>query len=484
MKIMNNQMKSNIFPNKMLLLIAALIIISGCANYGSSIQLPVTDEPAVEPLIHKEQNENFDQHDFTEEPVTASTDPNLARLSERLLAEGIDCTTENELSTENSLAVDANNPNIIYVGVEGKGVFKSADKGANWRKIVKGILVYPDRNNPDEPCFYDIKKIVIDQANSQHLFMAIGDMSSGYIDWPYAETGGVWESLNGGESWYQIMQGGLNTAGTGAFAVDPSNTKIIYYGVNSDYPTFAEAPIKESLNKIGILYKTIDGGKTWEELPTGVLTGTQGTAVFINEKSPYNILLLTQSHDHIQLGGGAYREEPIEKQFGPMKSSDGGKTWIALAENLPKDRRLLFDGDVSKHNFDHIIARSFLFGSGVPQGVEQKSFYSTNGGETFQETGQYIHVGRYDIHDTTGNHLLGYSPWQGWVVESNDAGATWMPLNAPEEVSSFKIKVTNFVWDHKDANVVYMTGTKGYVWQSLDKGNTWKVILSAEKLPK
>ncbi len=105
MKIMNNQMKSNIFPNKMLLLIAALIIISGCANYGSSIQLPVTDEPAVEPLIHKEQNENFDQHDFTEQQSTnvkSTVDPNLARLSERLLAEGIDCTTENELSTENS----------------------------------------------------------------------------------------------------------------------------------------------------------------------------------------------------------------------------------------------------------------------------------------------------------------------------------------------------------------------------------------------
>ncbi|MDP3795394.1 MAG: hypothetical protein Q8R13_05775, partial [bacterium] len=295
----------------------------------------------------------------TDEKPTGRDDSAVpTQLSRRLYAEGIDCAPESEASTHNSLAVNPKNPNVIYVGVEGRGVFKSIDRGATWQRITNGIAVYPDKDWPDEPCFYDIGRIVIDPADPEHLLMAITDMSSGYIDWPYAQTGGVWESFDGGTSWRQILTGELNAAGTGALAFDPTNPKVIYFGVNSDYPTFSEAPIRTTLNRKGILYKTADGGRTWEELPTGVLTGTQGVAVFIDAENPDNLWLFTQSHDHIQLGGGRYIEEPIAEQYGPMRSSDGGKTWESLAERLPPERRLIFDGDVAKHNFRRLIVRS------------------------------------------------------------------------------------------------------------------------------
>ena len=473
-------------PNMYLIFgLIIVVFISGCTQKSSEQLDDITNNisvVAVEQSSIISENSNTTQIQNPE--VQGRRDQKLEGQSRRLLEIGIDCTHENTYGTRNSLAIDKKNLNILYIGVEGRGIYKSIDQGKTWKKSIKGLVAYPDMNNKVEMCFPDIAAIYIDSEDNQKLLMVTSDITSAYIDWPYGETGGIWESLDGGESWRQMIKGNINVAGSGNLAIDPKNNKIMYYPVNPDIPTFEEAPIKESLNKKGSVYKTTDGGISWEELKMPMLPSLQAVVIAIDPENSNHLLFFTQSHDHIY-GESSITEVFLHQQHGILESFDGGKTWVAIGDTLPDPYRTLFDGDVSKNNFKHIIVRPFLFGDEFPpETTQQKSFFSTDGGKKFEQTSAFIWTGRYDPHDTEGKHLLGYAPWQGWVVESKDAGKTWGSVSSPEEVSSYKVKISNFVWDPINPNLVYMSGDYANIWQSFDGGKTWINILNMEKLPK
>ena len=363
------------------------------------------------------------------------------------------------------------------------GIYKSTDQGITWKRINNGFLAYPDKDNTGDFCYPMVSEMVIDPTNSQRLLMAPADITSGTINDPYSETAGIWETLDGGESWHQLVNGEMNAAG-GAVAIDPNNPKTIYFGVTHDAASFLRANPKIFFNEVGILYKTTDGGITWEELTTGLLTGLQGCRVFVDHKNSNNLILITQAHTHSYEKDGTQIEVALEEQFGPMKSTDGGQSWTALADKLPEKYRITFEADVSPNDFDHIFVKPDLFPADKLKGLDQKSFYSSDGGETFKETDVYIQVGRFDPHDTTGNHMLGYTYIAKQVLESNDGGATWQGIgDLPLEVTDDYISISNFVWDPTDQNKVYMSGMMGYVWQSIDGGKTWKNILNLDKAP-
>ncbi len=409
----------------------------------------------------------------------------LESSKQYLKENGIDCTHENTYATYKSLTVDPKNPNVIYVGIEGRGVYKSEDKGQTWKRKIKGIMVYPDSNDKSQLCFPDLSYIYIDPANSKHLFLVAGDITTAYIDWPYGETGGIWESFDGADSWKQFIGKDINVASSGSLEVDPKNPKVMYYPVNPDSPTFKEAPIKTSLNQKSSVYKTEDGGKSWFEMDIPMLPNLQAMRVFIDPKDSNHILFFTQSHDHVYHDNGSITEVFLEKQHGILESLDGGKSWTSWEKRFPTPYGALFDGDVSMDNFTHIIVRPFLFGSKFPPDkTRQKSFYSIDGGKSFQETSFYIWVGRYNPYDKEGNHLIGYVSENSQVMESKDGGKSWERIGTPSEIASSKVKISNFVWDSKDPNTVYMSGDYGNVWKSTDGGKNWTNILNLEKLPK
>ncbi|MBI2641230.1 hypothetical protein HYW87_01375 [Candidatus Roizmanbacteria bacterium] len=409
----------------------------------------------------------------------------LESSKQYLRENGIDCTHENTYSTYKSLSVDPQNPNVLYVGVEGRGVYKSEDKGLTWQRKINGIVVYPDSNDKNQLCFPDISWIYIDPVNSKRLLLITSDITTGYIDWPYGETGGIWESLDGGDNWRQIISGKINVAGSGTLAVDPKNPNVIYYPVNPDAPTFKEAPIKESLITKGSVYKTIDGGKNWEEMTLPMLSGLQAMRIFIDPKNSNHLLFFTQSHDHIYHENGSITEVFLDEQRVILETFDGGKTWNSWSERLPIPYRALFEGDISLNNFAHMFVRPFLFGPKFPpEETQQKSFYSIDGGKTFQQIPYYIWVARYDPYDQQGNHLIGFASENSQVVESKDGGKTWERIGTPPELATSKVRVSYFAWDPKDPNTVYMSGDYGNVWKSIDGGKSWNNILDLNKLPR
>lgn len=432
-------------------------------------------------------------HNQPRSPLTTSQkkpegkqDNQLESSKQYLKENGIDCTHENTYATYNSFAVDPQNPDILYIGIEGRGIYKSQDKGVTWQKMVQGLVAYPDSNDKTELCFPDLSFIYIDPANTNRLLLVIADITTAYPSWPYGETGGIWESLDGAASWKQLITGDINVAGSGSLVVDPRHPSVMYYPVNPDPPTFLEAPIKTSLNQKSSVYKTVDAGKSWQELEMPMLPGLQAMRIFIDPNNSDHILFFTQSHDHKYNEKGQVQEEVfLHEQHGIIETFDGGKTWNSFSERLPDPYRALFEGDVSSNDFSHMIVRPFLFGAEFPgDKTVQKSFYSIDGGKTFHETSHYIWVGRYNPHDQKGEHLLGYASTNAKVVESKNGGKTWETIGTPPEVASYKVKISNFVWDPKDAKTVYMTGDYGQVWQSTDNGKIWQNILSLDTLPK
>ena len=157
-------------------------------------------------------------------------------------------------SSVGAIAVAASNPDIVYVGmgetqlrgniIQGDGVYKTTDGGRTWTHLglEKTLAIGRVRVHPTNP---DIVYVA-----------ALGD--------PYASTPdrGVFKSTDGGKTWTKVL---FRDEKTGAvdLVMDPGNPETLYAGFWEVFRT------PHSLSSGGPgsgLFKTTDGGKTWNEL--------------------------------------------------------------------------------------------------------------------------------------------------------------------------------------------------------------------------
>lgn len=379
--------------------------------------------------------------------------------------------------TNNTLAVDPSNTNIVYVGVEYKGVYKSTDGGETWKQSDKGIRGYAMQSDKTKKCIQELGRTIIDSKDPKHLLVSRVE-SPGDLSTKFSENAGVWESHDSGASWKQIVQKGMNASGSRAIAFDPKDSNIIYYGINNGTPSFTDAngqKMDKLYNKEGILYQTNDGGKVWRELPTGADKGLRALNVGVDSSDSKKLWLFSFSES---AQGGT---ESGDKQKAVLTSTDGGKSWTSLADKLPPGYRTLAGGALSPKN-GQIAFVTTQTRQGSP-----KSFTTSNGGASWSESNMYIEAADFDPNDSTGKRLLGYAPYGSTpsIVESRDGGKTWTQLSkVPAEVDGQEngVRISGFAFSQSDKNVVYMSGSSGYVWKSTDNGKTWKVVMDLDKI--
>jgi photosystem II stability/assembly factor-like uncharacterized protein len=173
-----------------------------------------------------------------------------------------------------ALAVAASDPKIIYVGSGeglrrpdlsvGNGMYKSTDAGQTWQHL--GLR---DAQQ--------IGSILIDPKDPNRVFVA----ALGHPYGPNAERG-IYRSLDGGTTWQKILSKDENTGGID-LAFDPRNSQIIYAVLwASRRPPWT---IGSAYGAAGSgLYKSADGGNTWNQLTKGLPSGTDlGRARAIHE---------------------------------------------------------------------------------------------------------------------------------------------------------------------------------------------------------
>ncbi len=259
------------------------------------------------------------------------------------------------------VAVDPNQPdNVVWVGTGevwtrnsvsvGDGIYKSNDGGTTWQKMG---LDKSDR----------ISSIKIHPKNSNVLYVGV----LGAL-WGDSEERGVYKTTDGGKTWEKIFYID-NKTGCSDLVMDPIDPNIMYASF-WEYRRTAWSFSSGGANSA--LYKTVDGGKTWNKIHNGFPKGKLGRiAVAVapsNSKIVYSVL-----------------ETEFPEKNGLYKSEDGGSSWKHMNADFGLVvRPFYFSRIVVDPNNPDVLVKAGLYGS-----------ISKDGGSTFKGLGS-MHP---DIHD-------------------------------------------------------------------------------------
>jgi photosystem II stability/assembly factor-like uncharacterized protein len=272
-----------------------------------------------------------------------------------------------------------------------------------------------------------------------------------------AAGGGVWKSIDGGLSYKPIFDEHVQSIG--AIAADPKNPKTVWVGTG-------EAWTRNSVSVGDGLYKTTNGGDTWEKV--GLADSEHIARIAIHPADGNTVWVCATGH----VWDG-------NDERGVYKTTDGGKTWkrtLFVDQDTgcsdlavdPQDPRIVYAGMWQFRRYP------WAFRSGGPGSGLYKS---TDGGETWRVIKAGLPTG------DKGRIAVAVAPSRPAVVyalvesketalyRSDDVGESWAKVN-----SSFNVQVRPFyfarlVVDPADFNYVYKPGLTLTI--STDGGKTF-----------
>jgi photosystem II stability/assembly factor-like uncharacterized protein len=297
------------------------------------------------------------------------------------------------VSSIGAIAVAKSDPNVIYVGTGeacirgdisfGDGVYKSTDAGSTWSNI--GLK---DTRH--------IGRVIVHPTNPDIVFVA----ALGHAHGPNAERG-VFRSLDGGKSWEKVLYKDENT-GAIDITFDPHNARILYaslwearrtpWGLTSGGPGSG-------------LYKSVDGGTTWQRLERGLPKGILGRiGVTVSGADSSRVYAIVEASD-----GGLFR------------SDDAGQSWTRINGDYSVRGRPWYYSHVfaDPRNADIVYILDFGF------------HRSIDAGKTFKQVAAQ-HGDYHDLWIDPADPSLMINGNDGGATISHDGGKSWSSeLNQP-----------------------------------------------------
>ncbi|MBV9436834.1 MAG: glycosyl hydrolase [Acidobacteria bacterium] len=280
-----------------------------------------------------------------------------------------------------------------------------------------------------------------------------------------AVGGGLWKTTDGGQSWNPVTDGQIHSSSVGAVAVSQSNPDVVYIGMG-------EVDLRGNIMQGDGIYKSTDAGKTWQHV--GLDDSQTIARIRIDPANPDVVYAAVFGHP----------AAPSDMR-GVYKSTDGGKTW---RRTLFRDEKTgAVDLCLDPNNSQVIYAAmwqayrvSWKMESGGPgSGL----FKSTDGGEHWQEITRNSGlpkgtIGRIGISVSGADSNRVYALVEaddGGVFRSDVAGNTWTRVNEERKLRQRAFYYSRIFADPKNRDRVYALNTGFY--RSDDGGKTFKTTI-------
>ncbi len=278
-----------------------------------------------------------------------------------------------------------------------------------------------------------------------------------------ATGGGVWKTTDYGTVWKNISDGYFSTPSIGAIKVAQNDPNILYVGTGSD-------GLRSNVITGKGVYKSIDAGGTWEHIGLDAVGQIGG------------LIIHPQNHNVVYVAAIGQAFEPNEDR-GVYKTTDGGRTWEKILylsdhigfsdiEFLPGNPDILFATAWKAERKPWTIISG---GSQEEGGI----YKSVDGGENWEKVTEGLPselIGKIDVavcpSDTRIVYALVEAPDdQGGLYRSTDQGASFQQVSSHRGIRTRPFYYTNIRVDPTNANVIYALAT-GY-YKSVDGGNSW-----------
>ena len=324
-------------------------------------------------------------------------------------------------------------PNIFYMGSTGGGVWKTEDYGIHWNNISDGFFKTGT-----------VGAIAVSESDPNVVIVGMGEHAARGVMTSMGD--GVYKSEDSGVTWKHV---GLDfSRHISNIEIHPSNPDIFFVAVQgAQYGSSKERGI----------YKTLDGGKTWEKV------------LYINNKVGASSLSMDMNNPRI-LYAAMWEHERTPWQMksggpgsGIYKSTDGGQNWTKLEKGLPK---IIGKSGISVSRANSKIIYVNLEAEGDKSGV----YRSDDSGASWKQINKeriavtrswyYMEVFA-DPQDENKVYVLN-AP----VLKSIDGGKTFNVLNTPHGDN-------HHLWIHPKNNQIMINSNDGGANVTLNGGKSW-----------
>ncbi len=335
------------------------------------------------------------------------------------------------------IAIDPTDQSVWYVAVGSGNIWKTENAGTTWETIF------------DDQGSYSIGCITLDPGSPSTVWVGTGENVGGR----HVGFGdGVYRSLDGGSTWENMGLG--KTEHIGMIVVDPDDSNVVYVA--------AQGPLWSAGGERG-LFKTVDGGQSWENiLSGGPFTGVNEVVMDPRDSQ----VLYATTHQR-------YRSVAALINGGPEtaihKTTDGGATWRKLENGLPEEDMGKIGLAISPQNPDVVYAT-------IELAWRKGGFYrSEDGGASWEKRSDYLSGG-------TGPHYyqeIFASPHAFDRIYqmdvrlhwSQDGGQTFTMVGEQDKHGDNHAMAFN-----PDDPGYLLVGADGGLYETWDLGKTWKFI--------
>ncbi|UXI68044.1 WD40/YVTN/BNR-like repeat-containing protein [Tahibacter amnicola] len=330
----------------------------------------------------------------------------------------------------------------LYVGAASGGVWKSIDGGTTFKPVF------------DKQPVQSIGAIALDPSNEKTVWVGTGET---WTRNSVSVGNGIYKSTDGGDSW--TAMGLPESERINDILVHPKDGNTVYACVPGKlWSDSAERG----------LYKTTDGGKTWQQILKGSNLSTGCSGITMDPKNPD---LLYAGLWDFRRKGWTFRsggDGPAARSgSGLFRTADGGKTWTEIsadnAKGLPAKPWGRVETEIAPSNPDRV----YTFIEGVDSGL----YVSDDGGKTFQARDKSqmmvwrpFYFAKLIVDPTNADRVFKTNLF---MIVSDDAGRSFTSAAGATHGDSHAL------WINPRNAKHLILGDDGGLWISQDGGNRW-----------